>query len=122
MAAGVPSRGDRRKAWTFLSNHAHVLLCLARDPNARLRDVATQVGITERGVHRIVGELEDGGVLARVRDGRRNRYELDVTAPLRHPLENTRTVGRLLEMLLEPREIKRLRLDRASRSRKRSST
>ena len=85
--------------WTFLSNHAHVLLCLARDPDTRLRNVATDVGITERAVQKIVADLEQGGVLTRQRQGRRNRYEIDRTSPLRHPLESNATVGRLLRLV-----------------------
>ena len=69
--------------WTFLSNHAHVLVCLATDPDARLRDVAVRVGITERAVQKIVSDLEDGGVIAKVRDGRRNHYRLFLDRPLR---------------------------------------
>lgn len=85
--------------WTFLSNHGHVLVCLALDPNARLRDVATQVGITERAVQKIVGDLEEAGVLVRQRAGRRNSYHLNVNAPLRHALEAHRTVGALLGLV-----------------------
>ncbi len=103
MPAEDPAN-DRRKTWTFLSNHAHVLLCLARDPDVRLRDVAAKVGLTERAVHRIVNELEAGLVVTRVREGRRNRYEVDLTVALRHPLESERTVGSLLEMLCGPDE------------------
>lgn len=98
------------KSWTFLSNHAHVLVCLARDPDTRLRDVAEQVGITERAVFKIVSELEECGVVTRVREGRRNHYEIDTSATLRHPLEAERTVGGLLEILLEPAEARRLGL------------
>ncbi|MCA9705237.1 MAG: winged helix-turn-helix transcriptional regulator [Myxococcales bacterium] len=101
--------------WTFLSNHAHVLICLARDPDARLRDIAERVGITERAVHRIVSELEDGGVITRTRTGRRNHYEIDPNASMRHPLESTRTVGSLLLGLLDPAEARRLGL-RAGRA------
>lgn len=85
--------------WTFLSNHGHVLVCLAMQPNARLRDVATQVGITERAVQKIVGDLEEAGVLVRQRAGRRNSYHLNVNAPLRHALEAHRTVGALLSLV-----------------------
>jgi DNA-binding MarR family transcriptional regulator len=87
--------------WTFLSNHGHVLVCLARDPDARLRDVAERVGITERAVQRIVGELEEGGVLRRIRQGRRNHYEIERGSHLRHTLEAHTTVGSLLEMVTE---------------------
>ena len=98
------------RSWTFLSNHAHVLVCLARDPDTRLRDVAVEVGITERAVIKIVGELEAGGVVRRIREGRRNHYEIDPSVTLRHPLEADRTVGGLLEMLLEPAEARRIGL------------
>lgn len=85
--------------WTFLSNHAHVLLCVAREPDVRVRDVAVEVGITERAVQRILGELEEAGVVRRERRGRRNHYEVERTIPLRHPLESHRTVGDLLGLL-----------------------
>ncbi len=87
--------------WTFLNNHAHVLLCLARDPEARLRDVAEMVGITERAVQKIVRDLEQCDVLQRRRDGRRNRYSIDLDQPLRHPLESNHTVGELLSLFLD---------------------
>lgn len=86
--------------WTFLNNHTHVLLCLAREPGARLRDVAVLVGITERAVQKIVRDLEKSAVLRRFRDGRRNRYEIDFDQPLRHPLESRHTVGELLGLFL----------------------
>jgi len=85
--------------WTFLTNHSHVLICLARDPDATLRDVAGQVGITERAAHRIVAELEQEGALERRKSGRRNHYEVDKDFPLRHPLERHCTVGQLLRMV-----------------------
>ena len=79
--------------WTFLSNHAHVLVCLAQDPDARLRDVALSVGITERAVQKIVSDLEQAGVIVRERAGRRNSYRLNLEVPLRHALESHKTVG-----------------------------
>lgn len=85
--------------WTFLTNHAHVMLCLARDPGMRLRDVAEKVGITERAAQRIVAELEESGYLRRERTGRRNHYELEPSAPLRHPLESEHQIGELLGVL-----------------------
>lgn len=88
-------------SWTFLSNHAHVLVCLAEDPSARLRDVADRVGITERAAQRIVGHLEDAGVLTKERAGRRNNYRVDMDCSLRHPLESHKTVGSLLKMVLD---------------------
>jgi DNA-binding IclR family transcriptional regulator len=89
--------------WTFLSNHGHVLLCIAREPEIRLRDVSNRVGITERAVQRIVADLVEGGYLSRVRSGRRNRYELHPDQPLRHPVEQHQQVKSLLELVLEPR-------------------
>ncbi|MCC7199984.1 MAG: winged helix-turn-helix transcriptional regulator [Gammaproteobacteria bacterium] len=102
-----PAEADLRH-WTFLSNHGHVLVCLARDPEARLRDVAQSVGITERAVQKIVSDLEDAGVVQRVRDGRRNRYRLFLERPLRHPLEAHRNVGSLLGMVLSTTTVRRL--------------
>jgi hypothetical protein len=84
--------------WTFLTNHAHVLICVADDPEARVRDIAGRVGVTERAVQRILGDLEVAGYLQRSRDGRRNRYEVDGGLPLRHPLEEHRSVDQLLAL------------------------
>jgi DNA-binding IscR family transcriptional regulator len=85
--------------WTFLSNHTHVLVCLHREPELTLRDVAARIGITERAVQRLVADLEAAGVLQRWRDGRRNRYAINGGTRLRHPLEEHRTLGELLELL-----------------------
>jgi len=98
---------DDSATWTFLSNHAHVLLCVAQDPDARVRDMAVEVGITERAVLRILGDLEACGVLTRHRVGRRNRYELRRDVPLRHPLESHRTVGDLIQVLQMERDAER---------------
>lgn len=84
-------------AWTFLTNHSHVLVCLADDPELRIRDMAERVGITERATQRIVAELVEGGYLERTRNGRRNRYRVVLEEPLRHPLERAHTVGELLQ-------------------------
>lgn len=86
--------------WTFLSNHTHVLVALAAEPDLTLRDIAQRVGITERGVIRIVEELEQAGVLSREREGRRNRYALNLEASLRHPLERHCRIGELLDLIL----------------------
>ena len=86
--------------WTYLSNHSHVLICLARNKNARLREVAIEVGITERAVQRIVAELADAEVIVRSREGRRNRYEVNLDQPLRHPVEGGSTVRDLLRGVL----------------------
>jgi uncharacterized membrane protein len=85
--------------WDFLTNHAHVLVCVARDPGARLRDIAAAVGITERAAHRIVTELVDEGYVVRERRGRRNHYEVRARLPLPHPLGEEREVGELLKLL-----------------------
>ncbi len=85
--------------WTFLTNHAHVLLCVARDPDIRLRDVADFVGITERAAQRIVADLVEAGYLDRTREGRRNSYQLNPDIPLRHPLDRNHAIGDILEVL-----------------------
>ena len=95
--------------WTFLSNHAHVLVCLAQDPDARLRDVSLSVGITERAVQKIVSDLEQAGVIVRERAGRRNSYRLNLDVPLRHALESHKTVGILLSLVLDRAGRKRVR-------------
>ena len=83
--------------WTLLSNHGHVLVCVANDPHIRLRDVAENVGITERAVQRIIFDLEQAEMLSREKEGRRNRYRINSRQPLRHPLEQHHTVGELVE-------------------------
>lgn len=85
--------------WTFLSNHGHVLLCLARHPEMPLREVALLVGITERSVQRIVIDLELAGYLVRSRVGRGNRYDIASGEPLRHPLEKHCDIGDLIAMV-----------------------
>ena len=92
------NRKPAEASWTFLTNHAHVLLCLAQDPAAPLRDVAARVGLTERAVQRIVAELEDAGYLEREREGRCNRYHIHGELPLRHPLESHRRVAALIAL------------------------
>jgi DNA-binding MarR family transcriptional regulator len=83
----------------LLTNHGHVLLCVAREPGLTLREIAECVGITERTTHTIVCELEQAGYLTRHRNGRRNRYEVHADAPLRHELERGASVGELLAAL-----------------------
>ena len=94
-----PSLLDATAGWTFLSNHAHVLVCLARDPQVRLRDVAAYVGVTERAVQKIVSELESSGFITRERVGRCNRYMIHGHLALRHPLESHRCIGDLLALV-----------------------
>jgi winged helix-turn-helix DNA-binding protein len=88
--------------WDFLTNHAHVLLCITHDPGIRLRDIAAAVGVTERGAHKILSDLVDEGYVLRERHGRRNRYKVKPELPLRHPLVHDREVGDLLNVLLRP--------------------
>lgn len=87
--------------WTFLSNHAHVLFCVAEAPDIRLRDIATRVGITERAASSIVADLERDGYLTREKVGRNNHYKLHRGLPLRHPIEQHRRIGDLLAALIE---------------------
>lgn len=89
-------------SWTYLTNHAHVLILLARDPHATMRKVADTVGITERAVQRIVAELEEAGVLKRSRSGRRNVYAVRGDRPLRHPVESRCNVSDLLALINGP--------------------
>ena len=103
--ATLPTR-EPEPAWTFLTNHAHVLLCIAREPEMRMRDVAHLVGITERAVQRIVAELEEAGYIERSRHGRRNRYEVRSNLPLRHPIERHERVSSLIELVLGVHERK----------------
>ena len=93
------AKGDDEPRWTFLSNHSHVLICLHRDPELTLREVADLVGITERSVQRILRELEEAGIVRRERHGLRNRYRFKTSARLRHPIESHRTIGDLIEMV-----------------------
>ena len=97
-------QGDARPTgtWAFLTNHAHVLLCVARDPQSRARDIAEQVGITERATQRILANLIADGYVTRTKVGRRNHYEVKPDLPLRHPLVQEREVGDLLAVLLTP--------------------
>ena len=90
----------QQPCWTFLSNHALVMMCLVDDPTVRMRDVAVQVGITERAVQRILTELEEGKYLQRHREGRRNFYIVDLTQSMRHPMTRNSRVADLLRLRL----------------------
>ncbi|RCK80618.1 MAG: hypothetical protein OZSIB_2931 [Candidatus Ozemobacter sibiricus] len=93
-----------RAPWTFLTNHAHVLLSIGRTPDIRMRDLAARVGITERAVQRIVADLVEAGYLETERAGRRNRYRVRTDRPLRHAVTRHRSVGTLFDLIheLEP--------------------
>ena len=99
------SSGNSDHAWRFVTNHAHVLACIAADPTARLRDIAAVVGITERTVAQIVGDLEQAGYLTKIRVGRSNHYEVHGELPLRHPHHRHHTVGELITFLEAPPEV-----------------
>jgi DNA-binding MarR family transcriptional regulator len=90
---------ERAQTWTFLTDHAHVLISLADDPTLRIRDLAARVGITERAIQRIIADLEEAGYLTHERDGRRNLYRVRPNRPLRHPVEAHQTVATLLGAL-----------------------
>jgi hypothetical protein len=96
-----PPGSPAAPSWTFLTNHAHVLVCLDADPDLRGWEIAQRVGITERATQKIIGDLVSEGYLTRTRVGRRNTYALDRDAPLRHPLEGGHTVGELLSALAD---------------------
>ena len=87
------------RGWTFMTNHTHIVVCLARDPSLTVRQLAIDVGITERSVQRILAELEEEGVVTRAKEGRRNRYKVSRKFRLRHPLESQHTLGELLDLL-----------------------
>lgn len=103
----MSEKQENGRQWTFLSNYGHVLVCLADDPTARMRDVADRVGITERAAIRIVKHLEEADVLTKYREGRRNHYRINLDKPMRHPLESHGTVGSLLIMLLGTKRVRR---------------
>ena len=92
-------RGREERTWTFLTNHAHALVCIAQDPGTRIQDIAERVGITLRSAQAIVGDLVDAGYVTRTRIGRRNHYEIHGELPLRHPIEQDHHVGELLGTL-----------------------
>jgi len=100
MAPPPPTDPGQNKSWTFLSNHAHVLVLLAREPDALLREVAREVGITERAVQMIVHDLVEEGYLEKTRVGRRNRYRVNGQARLRHPLESHVRIGDLITLAI----------------------
>lgn len=87
------------KSWTFLTNHAHVLILLRAEPDLVLREVAIRVGITERAVQGIVQDLEEEGFVRRKKVGRKNRYDVLTDKALRHPIESHRTIGDLLKLI-----------------------
>jgi len=101
--------------WTFLTNHARVLVCIAHDPGVRLREIGDQVGITERAAHRIVTELAAAGYITRQRNGRRNQYKINTHVPLPDPNAREQNIGELHEILTVTRRPQR-QVDRTTKS------
>ena len=98
--AGVSTDETRTQpTWTFLTNHLHVLACVARDPELRIRDIATRVRVTERAATQILSQLESAGYLTKTRIGRRNRYTVHGQLPMRHPQQNRRSVAEILRVI-----------------------
>jgi len=96
---GARPSGGPEPRWTFLTNHAHVMILLAKNPEIVLREVAGLVGITERAVQRIIADLERDGFIVRERVGRQNTYRIRQGQPLRHPIEAHRSIGDLLDLV-----------------------
>ena len=95
--------------WSFLTNHARVLVCIAHDPGVRLRDIAATLGITERSAYGIVTDLTEGGYVVKEKDGRRNRYQIQAHLPLREAITQERTIGEVLDVLVETNTRRRRR-------------
>jgi hypothetical protein len=87
--------------WSFLTNHARVLVCIAHDPGVRLRDIAASVGLTERSSYGIVNDLTDAGYVVKEKDGRRNRYQVQTHLPLPDPVGREPTIGEVLDLFVE---------------------
>lgn len=98
------SSGRNEKPWRFVTSHTQVLLCIARNPEIRIRDVADLIGITERAAQRIIADLVEAGYVERKRVGRRNHYLVKTDLKMRHPLQQTHEIGELLDLLLAPTE------------------
>ena len=100
VAKESPSRADE-PGWTFFTNHGHVLVCIARDPEVRVAEIARLVGIGERAAHRIVHDLVEAGYVVLTKVGRRNVYQLRLDRPLRHPLEAPHLIAEVVEPLVD---------------------
>ena len=99
VLSSLPVRPESLPRWTFLTNHAHVLILLYQESCMVLREVASRIGITERAVQRIVADLEQDGFIEREKVGRQNQYRISATQPLRHPIESHRTIGDLIMLI-----------------------
>lgn len=96
---GIPQTGSSSGSWTLLTGHGHVLVEIARNPGARMRDISAAAGITERAVQLIVADLEEAGYLSRHRQGRRNRYTVNTDKAFRHPAQDGHRIGPFLDLL-----------------------
>ena len=99
----TPPAQEPQASWTFLTNHGHVLVCIAQNPDIRIAEIADLVGIGERAAHRIVSDLVEGRYVTRKKDGRRNTYSVDYSRHLRHPLESGHTIGDIFKILAKMR-------------------
>jgi len=97
------STTDMSRDWGFLTNHGRVLLCIARDPGMRLRDIAGELAITERTAYGIVTDLTNAGYVVKTKDGRRNRYQIQEHLPLRETVTRERSIGEVLNLLVDAR-------------------
>lgn len=107
MARKIAPPPSEVPGWTFLTNHAHALLCIAQNPEVRLAEIARLVGIGERATHRIVSELVDAGYVTRKKEGRRNTYEVNLDRPFRHPLESGHQISDIFKPLTRARRTQR---------------
>ena len=103
MVSKPAEEKSEKVGWTFLTNHAHVLIVLSQDASLVLREVALKIGITERAVQRIIADLEQDGFIEREKVGRRNQYRIRTKQPLRHPIESHRSIGDLIATIVSGR-------------------
>lgn len=97
-------KGNKESSWTFLSNHAHVILCLANNNSMLMRNIAQKVGITERAVHQIIADLVESGYITRLKEGRCNKYKIKTEKNLRHSIENLCKIGGLIDFVENAKE------------------
>jgi DNA-binding transcriptional ArsR family regulator len=95
------------REWSFFTNHARVLICIARDPGVRLRDLAVALDVTERSAYGIVADLVEAGYVVKDKEGRRNRYRVEVRRPLPEPIGGERTIGEVLGLLVDVESVPR---------------
>lgn len=94
-------KDENKSTWTFLTNHSHVLLCLVNSPDMLMRDIANEVGITERAVQRIIADLRDENYITMTREGRCNKYSINIDAHLKHPIESNKSIADLISLIYD---------------------